>query len=592
MRLVFDIETNPLDFSRGDFIDQVHTIHCIVTKDIDTGQIGKYYDTNTGLRELGTAKIRRGIDELRKATELIGHNITQFDAAVLRKLFDFKTTAKITDTLVLSRLLYPDRPGGHSLRSWGERLNYPKQEFDQFESFSLEMLTYCKRDVDLNGRVYKQLRDAATPEWGKAISLEHDFARIIAEQEAIGFYFNKTKAEELVENWENEIDNLDNVVHSTIDSHTKPGPIVSRPFKINGDLSKRALDVCDNYNINSGDIGGPFCAFDTTLFALESKTQQKEILKELGWTPTEYTPTGLPRLNESMKDVGAVGESLFRRNKLSHRRSQVSGLIELTDKYGRVHGGGNPCGTNTHRMRQQRIVNIPRASTEFGVEMRGLFTVPATKVLVGYDAAGLELRILAHYIGSEEYIQYVINPDKTQNAHTLAAKAAGSDDYDLGKTINYALIYGAGDRKLGSIIGAGPTDGALLRANLYLSVPGLEEFIARVKSAAKKGYLLGLDGRKLYLRPRVAPQNTLIQGGGAVFMKTVAVILDRIMSVIPSAFKVIDMHDEAQWEIYPDEEAWIEIAITRAFNEANEILELKCPQEAEIKIGKTWAETH
>ena len=593
MRLLLDCETNGLDFSDGAWLPRVQTVFCLVIKNLDTGNISKYYDTD-GLRELGTGTVLQGIQELKQATELSGHNIIQFDLPVLRKLYGFIPKCRTFDTLVASRTLYPDRIGGHSLGAWGDKLRFPKGDHNDFDGFSPEMLEYCVRDVELNSRVYEALRqEAKQGQWDKALDLEHKIAEIIARQEEKGFYFNGEQAKEYLAEWEKEIDNIDNTVIGRTRKRVLRKHSVAQPFKINGALAKRTLTVADQYGINSADICGPFDTFEYKPHSIASKTQQKEVLLELGWEPEQYTKTGTPKIDDSILGIGIIGEKLHRRNVLGHRRSQVAGLLALQDEHGRVHGGANPCGTNTSRMKHQRIVNIPRASSPLGREIRSLFTVPSGKVLLGYDAASLELRVLAHYIGSQEYNERICSTNKLDDAHTLAATAAGSDDRDIGKTINYALIYGAGDGKLGSIVGGTAAEGERIRSRLYDRIPGMARLVSQAKSAAKRGFIISLDGRKLYTRPRVSPLNTLIQGGGSIFMKTVAALLDQYVKQDNlTAFKVVDMHDEAQWEVDPEEVPALSSLIEDSFIEACSLLELRCPQEPEIKTGTNWSQTH
>lgn len=591
-RYIFDIETNPIDFSNGTGIANAHTVHCIILYDVDANRLHKFYDTDE-LRELGSARLHVGIKELENADEIIGHNIIEFDIPVLRKLYGFKPTGRVTDTLVTSRTLYPDRDGGHSLREWGSRLGYPKGDFTDFEKLSPEMLEYCERDVRLNFEIWKRLCKNIEPGWEGALELEHEIARIIAAQERYGFKFDTEKAERYVQEWGEEIDGIDCYIHSNCTSFVRPGPVISKPFKINGQLSVRSNRIVDNYSVAPEYICGPCCFFDYVPPDLNSKIQQKKLLLSLGWKPKSTTKTGEPKLCDSIKDVGPIGEALAKRNVLSHRRSQVIGLIEMAREDGRVHGGAITCGTNTARMRHKRIVNIPKVVSAFGLELRSSFTVPDDKVLVGYDAKALELRMLAHYIKNEDYNERVTTTDKSRDAHVLAASAAGNDSRDLGKTINYALIYGAGDGRLGSIIGGSAEDGELLRRKLYDAIPGFESLCSRVKRYSQRGYVPGIDGRKLYVRNRVSPLNTLVQGGGAIFMKTVAVELDRLVEQQKlDAVKVVDMHDEAQWECDPKDVDALSNCINTAFERATALLELTCPQEADIKVGKNWAETH
>lgn len=588
MRLVFDIETNGVDFRKGNFIKELTDCWCIVAYDLDRDVFIEY---------IGDDIRNHGIQLLQKADELIGHNIIQFDLPALERLFGFKSKAgqSVQDTLVLSRLLYPDRPGGHSLESWGERLGYQKGESPGFQEYSPELVEYCRRDVGVNAKLYERLQKDLSPDWDRAIELEHRIAEIIAEQERNGFWFYKQEAEELVNDWTTIIQRMDDSVLNGIGCSIRLDKVFDKPYKINGEPTKRVQESLAKCGLSPSVLGGPFCTIDYHSPDLNSKNEQKKLLLELGWEPQDTTPTGQPKLDESIKEIGPVGEAIHMRNTLSHRRSQVQGLIDLTDNEGRIHGGANPCGTNTTRMRHSRIVNIPRASSPYGHEIRSLFGVPDSKVLVGYDAASLELRILAHYIGNPDYNEKVTTKDKQNDAHVLAARAGGSDNRDLGKTINYALIYGAGDQKLGSIIGGTKADGAGLRRSLYDAIPGLDDLINRVQRAAQRGWIKGLDGRRLWIRSPHQALNTLVQGGGAVYMKTVTAYLDDLTRRHKdTCFKVCDMHDEAQWEVL-EQATEIEAlysAIHEAFQKANIELELKCPQEAEIQIGKSWAETH
>jgi DNA polymerase I-like protein with 3'-5' exonuclease and polymerase domains len=419
-------------------------------------------------------------------------------------------------------------------------------------------------------------------------------------QENRGCYFNTNKAEELIHEWTERITNIDSTLLDHDAVRIGPGPCVSKPYKINGEPTEISKRHSERNGIDHSIILGPYCVVHYNTVDLNSKQQQKQYLLELGWKPEQLTPTGQPKIDDSIVSLGEPGELLQERNVLSHRLSQVTGLVNKVDQYNRVHGGANPCGTPTGRMRHRVIVNIPSLDAPYGKQVRSLFCAPPGKVFVGYDASSLELRILAHYLGSEHYNDKVTTTDKQNDAHTLAGRA-GYDvvhrEYDqdtrrLGKTINYAVIYGAGDQKLGSIIGSTKKDGKRLRDRLYNEVPGLGDLINRIQRASKRGYLIGLDGRKLYLRSDHKALNTLLQGGGAVFMKMVTSALDDLAADIPDAYKVIDMHDEAQWEMPPLSVPEFETAVHSAFAHAGEVLELKCPQEAEVKTGQTWADTH
>ena len=105
-------------------------------------------------------QIEKGIEFLAEADTLIGHNIIGYDLPVIKKLMgvDLTKSVKVFDTLVVSRLINPNQEGGHSLEMWGYRLKFHKSEQPDFLNYSKEMLKYCIKDVQLNKRVYEELR--------------------------------------------------------------------------------------------------------------------------------------------------------------------------------------------------------------------------------------------------------------------------------------------------------------------------------------------------------------------------------------------------------------------------------------------------
>ena len=137
---------------------------------------------------------------------------------------------------------------------------------------------------------------------------------------------------------------------------------------------------------------------------------------------------------------------------------------------GRIEATCNPCGCNTGRARHKGIVNVPRTTTEFGKEMRSVFGAPEGYWMLGYDASGLELRCLAHYMEDPDYIHQVLHGD----IHTINMIAAGLPDREMAMTFIYALIYGAGDLKIGRIVGGNSTTGKELRYKFYKAIPALD----------------------------------------------------------------------------------------------------------------------
>jgi DNA polymerase I-like protein with 3'-5' exonuclease and polymerase domains len=217
--------------------------------------------------------------------------------------------------------------------------------------------------------------------------------------------------------------------------------------------------------------------------------------------------------------------------------------------------------------------------------------------LVGHDASGLELRVLAHYINDEKFTKEVSEGDP----HTANQLAAGLPTRDAAKTFIYAFIYGAGNKKIGSIVGGGTAQGRAIKERFLAANPKLGALIEGVQRAASKGWVKGIDGRRVRIRkdpdtgrPQVHKAlNTLIQTGGALVMKYSMVWLDLAKNAEGlDATKVIDMHDEGQNETLAEHTQRYRWLAEESIRVAGRYLGMRCPLDAESKVGKRWSETH
>jgi len=197
-KVVFDIEGNGL---------QPTVIHCLVAKELD-GKIYKY----------GPDKIEEGIAFLNEADTLIGHNILSYDIPVIEKLYGVDLSNKdIEDTLVMSRLFNPIRENGHSLKTWGYRVNFFKQEQpEDFEVFTPEMLEYCCHDVRLNELVYHRLLQEQQGFSEESVDLEHRVARVMIDQENNGFKFDEKQATLLLAELKTRMNEVTDEVQKTL----------------------------------------------------------------------------------------------------------------------------------------------------------------------------------------------------------------------------------------------------------------------------------------------------------------------------------------------------------------------------------------
>ena len=575
--VVFDIETDGLDATK---------IWCMVIKELN-GPIHKF----------GPDQLYQGINLLQEADVLIGHNIIGFDVPVIERLYNIKLKGKIKDTLVMSRLFNPVQENGHSLKTWGYRVGFPKKEQpDTFDTYTPDMLDYCSRDVRLNEMVYNQLIKDGEGFSNQSIQLEHDIIKITNHQEKAGFLFDDKQAMMFLAKLKTRISEVEDEVKETFKPKLVDDKLVTPYIKKDGELSKRGLtkEEYEKFNgISSSDIN-PFMRKKLQQFNLGSRKQIGEYLKDFGWKPERFTPTGQPIVDEgTLKKIEHIPEAKLISEflLLQKRIAQLSSWIDELQSDNRVHGKVISNGTITGRMthRGPNMAQVPNISSPYGKECRACWTVPSGYKLVGVDASGLELRMLAHYMNDEEYINDVINGD----IHQINQRLAGIQSRDKAKTFIYAFIYGAGDERLGKVVGGGRANGKRLKDRFLRNLPSLKTLTKRVQQASKRGFLKGIDGRRIYIRSEHASLNSLLQGGGAIIMKKALVLLTNKIKVNNiDATVVANIHDEWQIQVKESQADLVGQMGVDAIEEAADHFKLRCPLTGQYKVGGDWSETH
>ena len=573
--LIFDIEADGLTPSK---------VWCIVAKDIEQQKVYQF----------GPDKLAAGIKLLEEADVLIGHNILGYDMPVLEKLHGATFTSKVIDTLVMSRLYQPVRENGHSLKTWGYRINFHKQEQpDDFDEYTPEMLEYCTQDVLLNEKVYFALINEGKNFDPESLELETEVARIMLEQEQTGFLFDVERAMKLLAKLKTRMTEVEDEVQRTFKPKWVDVKEVVPKLKKDGRLSKSGLtnlEYAQRADINDS---RPFMRKELQEFNLGSRKQIGEYLIDFGWKPERFTPTGQPIVDEgTLKKITHIHEARLIAEflLLQKRIAQISSWIdELQGE--RVHGRVIPNGTITGRMthRNPNLAQVPGVYSPYGEDCRACWTVPEGYKLLGIDASGLELRLLAHYMDDSNYIDEIINGD----IHTTNQELAGLESRDKAKTFIYALIYGAGDEKLGKVVGENREAGTVLRKRFLTNLPALENLTTRVREASRRGFLKGLDGRKIFVRHEHAALNTLLQGGGAIAMKKAMCILHTHiqLNTLDAKF-VANIHDEWQMQVKESIAEFTGLTGVEAIERAGKHFNLRCPLTGEYKVGENWSETH
>jgi len=555
----------------------------IGAKDLQTGKSTEF------IHPFNTEEIQEFIDGY---TTIIGHNIIEFDAPHLENFLGLSfVNHEIVDTLLLSRLYNPQLEGGHSLRAWGERLKFPKGDHDDWTKVTPEMIKYCHQDCDVTHKLYEALTDKLSKFDGVSVELEHQVQTIIAKQVRDGWLLDQRKCYELLANLKQRKMEVEDAVQEKF----KPLPNfvkqVSPKYNKDGNLSTVGLKFLGDDWRN---VGGDFSRIDWPEFNLGSRQQIAKHLQFFGWKPKAHTEKGNIIVDEAVlsqvtdiPEAQLIAEYLL----LQKRVAQVQSWLDEVSDDGRVHGSINTIGAVTGRMTHSspNMAQVPAGYSPYGKECRDCWIAPDNYKLVGVDASGLELRMLAHYMNDKEYTHEVTNGD----VHTANQKAAGLATRDLAKTFIYAFLYGAGDAKIGTIVGGSKRDGAKLKEKFLANTPSLRDLRERVSRSAQRGHLKGLDGRKLVLRSEHAALNTLLQSAGAIIMKKSLTILNEYGKLHNIDFKFVgNIHDEFQVEVRQDQAekfGWLAVECIKA---AGLQFDLRCPLDGEFKIGSTWAETH
>lgn len=592
--LVFDCETNGL-------LEDVSKVHCLVIRDTLNDKVFTYKDN-----------IQEGCDLLMSTDQQIGgHNVIKYDVPVLSKLFNFKVNeSKVVDTLVLSRLIYPDLGDidakllakdtlesklykSHSLKAWGQRLGHHKGEYDMSvaenrENWSQEMQDYCEQDTFVTSELYKFLMKKEPSE--ESVKLEHSLQWIVAQMERDGFPFNEKAAFDL---------------HNLL---------VSKKLELEVELAKafppwivkEDKGISKVNNKKTGRVKGERYIKETLVEFNPNSRQHiaDRLMTKYKWQPKEFTPNGQAKVDDSViseliyPEAKILAEYLVIQKRLGQLADGDQAWLKKVGSDGKIHGNYTTNGAVTSRATHSNpnIAQVPSSSAPYGSECRSLFTCSSeSRAMVGADLSGLELRCLAHFMAQfdgGEYGRKLLDGD----IHNENQKAAGLETRAQAKTFIYGFLYGAGAAKIGEIVGGTPKEGQALKNRFLSKVPALKRLISGVTNYAEKyGWVPGLDKRKLPIRSPHAALNTLLQSAGALISKQAIIIFKQLL--IDKGYQdrttlLAWIHDEIQIET--DREIADEIGklAVQSFEMAGQHFNFNCPITGEYKVGTNWAETH
>ena len=596
--LVFDIETNGL-------YDEATELFCVAIHDVVRNETIGY----------GPESIDSAIEHLLSATCLIGHNIIFYDLPVLKKLIDFETNAHVIDTLICTRLIWPKEKlqeidenyyvevpsklrGSASLKAWGYRLSNFKDNFTDFSKYSQEMLEYCKQDCNVTAELYKLITEEKIKP--SALRLEHDFATAINKQIRTGFPFDIAKCYLLVD----ELESRKQQIETTLVTDYFPP------------IEHKEIVIPKASNKNKGIVKGvPYTKTTIEKFNPGSRQQTvKRLQDKYNWVPQQQTEKGNPILNDDVLDqlpypeAKLLAEYQLVKKRLGQIKDGSNAWLKLLKNDRRIHGDliTNGCITGRASHRNPNMGQIPAVYSPYGKECRSLFYAPTGYILLGADAKALELRCLAGYLAlwdDGEYGQVVT--DDAQDIHTYNQLKFGVETRDISKRLLYAVLYGAGFIKAGSIVDPREKDPDKLKQlgreaimGFLSGVPALQKLKDTLKSnLEKRGHLIGLDRRPLYCRSEFKALNVLLQSAGAILMKQVVVNLHDSLDKHGLTYGTdwnqhVMVHDEIQISVKPELVSQVSPLVLDSFIQAGEFYGFRCPIEGDIKTGQHWAETH
>jgi len=645
-RLVFDIETDGL-------LPDLTKIHSLCIADLDSDQRWSCAD------QPGFTPIEEGLQIVNWAEEVWGHNILAFDIPAIRKVWPgFREFGpdKARDTLLCSRLMWtdieeadwanikagrltlpPKLVGAHSLKAWGYRLGVLKGTFSETESFttwSPSMQEYCEQDVRVSKRLVELVLSKGYSQ--QAIGLEHDFAEIIYAMSRHGFAFNRQKAVALYEKLVERREELKPELAKAFppDKEEMKTPAYYKCGKCGCEKGTKGAFVGHPCGIKMVHAGPP--KIRLLPFNPGSRQQIADRLKRLGWQPEKFTDSGQAQIDDAVleslpyPEAKTLAEYFLVQKRIGQAAEGDNAWLKL-ERNGRIHGelitNGAVSGRCSHH--HPNMAQVPRVGSPYGHESRDIFEASPGMVLVGADASGLELRCLSHYLAAfdgGDYARIVCTGDVHTANQGAFGLPPGKEGRNLAKAGIYALIYGAGNWKLGkTLFPDAPDDKAELigrekRAAFETALPAYKRLVDSVQAVAfgpiigyregrngkkyavrdtskGRGYLVGLDGRRLRLRSEHAALNTLLQSAGALLVKRATVIWDQTLSrkglVRGKCYSLVaHVHDEIQAECRPELAEVVGKTFTEAIAQAGREWNFRCDLTGEFKVGKTWAETH
>ena len=413
------------------------------------------------------------------------------------------------------------------------------------------------------------------PDW---CALEHRVQDILTKQEIHGWYFDEEKAKQLESSLRREMEETQAILCGQFPFVAGPLFTPKRDNSTQGYRAGCEIQRIKEFNPTSRDHIAWILTTHLNVKLTKTTTTGKPIIDEIILTEIDIPFSRLcAKCLTIKKKLGMISEG-------------VNAWRKLVTTSSRIH---HHCSvaTNTFRCahRNPNLGQVPA-----GPEFRELFTASPGKIMVGADLSGIELRMLAHYLGRYDdgrYADILLNDD----IHQVNADKIGITRRQV-KTVTYAFLYGAGNEKIGMSYDNSlqPKEarkkGQEIREAYVSAIEGLADLLGAVSHKATQGHIMACDGRRVLVDSPHKGLNYLLQCSAGVVAKRWMVIANDLVQV--KASQLAFVHDELQYEC---EEGYADTLMETLENSAKlagHYYNLRCPIAAEAKKGKTWADVH
>jgi hypothetical protein len=611
--LVWDIEADGL-------LDTVDNIWMLCATDDDTGTEFTFSDHDKALPDMDY-----GLELLYNTKNHIGHNLFGYDFQALAMKYDFKLEddVKVTDTWILSLLNCYKRSHNHGLKGWGEKLEYPKGDYNDWSHYNKQMLHYCKRDVELNRKVYHVLKKEAlalikrNPMYSKRIELEMYISRANMQMQK-GWVYDKDLADLTIKEIDKKMKKVERAIEPKLGSKRVWIDKAPKTPK----YTKKGLYNATTARLLTEYLGVPIRASDALLpnppikpnehfqrFKTEKITMgqmddvKTYLMEQEGWKPNEWNRSNKsgfwrntsPKLEgANLEALGEVGKGVSEYYMLRHRKGFLEGFNTLNEKRGddRINGGMWTIGTPTFRVRHEGIVNLPSndPNVQYGKEIRSTLTVEHDRSVVGCDSAGNQLRGACHVMGNDEYTEIVINKDMHQyNADMVGCTRK------MAKVFIYRILFGSKAYGLSKEFGVTEAEAQKMIDNFCENLPEFQETNERLEKEWHKnnGYIFGIMGNIIFVdEPRKALNSLLQDIEKASCVSAMYYAAKKMKEEGIDAYPLIFYHDEDAFAVKTEQAKRAGEILKEGFKKGPEMMGITIMDGGDPCIGRTYADVH